>query len=98
MNLLGRRAYLVGLTASRTMRAYGALREARGRLRARRSPRTRVALVVAGGAGLLAGLAGGFALGDRLGRRCEHAHDHAHDPVVVETTAEERTAGAAPAP
>jgi hypothetical protein len=75
MQLLHGGKRVAARTAWRGLTGYGAVKHAQGRLSARRSPRTRVAPLVSGVAGLVAGMA----IGSRLGGGCGHDHDHHHD-------------------
>jgi hypothetical protein len=61
----------------------------RGQARAKRSPRTRAALLASGAAGLVAGLA----LGSRVGGGCGHDHDHDHGDLPA-ASADEQAAHA----
>jgi ferric-dicitrate binding protein FerR (iron transport regulator) len=82
MQLLHGRNRAAIRTAWRALRAYGALKHFQGRRSAKRSPRSRVALLVAGGAGLVAGVT----LGQRPMAGCcddhDHGHDHSNAPAV----------------
>ena len=64
-------------TAYRALTTYGSFKHAQGRLSAKRSPKTRQAVIVAAGGGLVGGLVAGAALGARAGG-CGHDHEHDH--------------------
>jgi hypothetical protein len=76
MRMISRSSTALGWTAWRGLGTYGALRQAQGRLSARRYRRSRAALLAAGGTGLAVGLVAGFGVRSLLGGGCAHNHDH----------------------